>query len=248
MRLLHLSDGKPVSSKKNPLVPKYVARRVVCFLLVLLAGFLFNGALPTASGTFHQASRLDQNDSVCISFSAGWNLVSLPVKGFDGRTIVQFPTAVSAAFCYCGGYMRDDTLRWGMGYWLKFDSAQTICLYDTVVTTDTINVVAGWNLIGSISFPVSVNSIVEVPPAITLPQFFGYNQGYFIATIIEPGHGYWVKVSQNGQLILHSQGALVMKTDSVEYVRSSGSARVLFQIRNWTDSTFVFPSCEQIDY
>ncbi len=31
MRLIHLPDGKPVSSKKNPLVPKYMARRVLCF-------------------------------------------------------------------------------------------------------------------------------------------------------------------------------------------------------------------------
>lgn len=39
-----------------------------------------------------------------------------------------------------------------------------------------------------------------------------------------------------------------MQTDSAEYVRSSGSARVLVQIHNLTDSTFIFPSCEQISY
>ena len=39
---------------------------------------------------------------------------------------------------------------------------------------------------------------------------------------------------------------LTITTDSLIYVRSSGSTRVLFQIHNATDSTMVFPSCPQI--
>ncbi len=240
MRMRDLPVWIPVSSM-NPLVLKYVARRVLRILLVLLAVFLFDGALPTAPRTPHQASRLDQSDSVCISFSAGWNLVSLPVKVSDGRTIVQFPTAVSSAFSYEGGYIKDDTIRLGMGYWLKFDSSQPICFYDTVVTTDTINVVAGWNLIGSISFPVNVSSIISEPPYLIASPFYGYSQGYFIATTIEPGHGYWVKVTQNGKLIFNSQSVTNSPTqisilqDSILY--TFAIPRTTFGIRDTLTAT-----------
>ena len=40
---------------------------------------------------------------------------------------------------------------------------------------------------------------------------------------------------------------ILLTTDSLAYVRSSGSAAILFQIHNRTDSTVVFPSCGQVN-
>ncbi|MGA2623720.1 MAG: hypothetical protein ABSF91_07700 [Bacteroidota bacterium] len=212
MRVLALPECKPVSSKKNPLVLKYIARRVLFVLLVLLAGFLFNGALHNTSRDVHQASRLAQYDTVCVTFASGWNLVSLPVRVPDGRTNVVFSSAGSNAFSYQGRYARVDTLWPGLGYWLKFSSAQTICFFDTVVTTATVAVAQGWNLVGSTSFPVKVSNIIEVPGGIIASQFYGYDHGRPITfTTLQPGHGYWVKVKSNGKLILHSQSVKALK-------------------------------------
>jgi hypothetical protein len=40
-------------------------------------------------------------------------------------------------------------------------------------------------------------------------DFFGYNNGYYPVDTLKPGRGYWVKSSQNGQIVLQ---ALVAST------------------------------------
>src|SRR6266850_104631 len=68
----------------------------------------------------------------------------------------------------------------------------------------SIDVVAGWNMIGSISSPVSVSAITSVPGGVVTSPFFGYNGVYQIASTIDPGQGYWVRVHQAGRLYLGS--------------------------------------------
>ena len=70
---------------------------------------------------------------------------------------------------------------------------------------DTIVVIEGWNLIGSISDPISVSSISSIPSGIITSQFFSYGGSYISADSIKPGKGYWVKVVESGQLILSSE-------------------------------------------
>jgi hypothetical protein len=70
------------------------------------------------------------------------------------------------------------------------------------IIRDSIAVVSGWNLIGSISFPVDVSTIASDPPGIRLSEFFGFEGMYVVADSIRPGYGYWVKVSSSGRLIL----------------------------------------------
>jgi len=199
-----------VSLKMNPLVLKYMARRVLYFLMVLLAGFVFNGASHMLRDV-HQTSQLGLGDTtICITYYSGWSLVSSPVRAPDGRTNVLFPSAGSNAFSYEGRYIKVDTIQRGMGYWLK-TGAQPICFFGTILTTGTIDVVKGWNIIGSISFPVYVSAIIEVPSNIIASPFYGYRHGFFIATTIEPGQGYFVLVKENGRLILNSQSVKALK-------------------------------------
>ncbi|MBI4548002.1 MAG: VCBS repeat-containing protein [Ignavibacteriae bacterium] len=146
--------------------------------------------------------------SVHVSMRERWNLVSVPLKVSDYRKDTLFPTAISSAFAYQGDYEAKDTLSNGIGYWLKFNSAQNVTFNGFAITEDTIDVVEGWNLIGSISTPVDVSTITVEPGGIVISQFFGYNGGYIAATSIEPGKGYWVKVNQSGQLILSSSGTM----------------------------------------
>lgn len=144
--------------------------------------------------------------SVPVLLNDRWNIISLPVKVYDQRKSILFPTAVSNAFAYNPnlGYAQKDTLINGSGYWLKFDSAQTISITGFPITLDTIEIEEGWNLIGSISTPVSVSSITSVPVGIVTSSFFSYSGGYQQTDTIYPGKGYWVKVNQNGKLILSS--------------------------------------------
>jgi photosystem II stability/assembly factor-like uncharacterized protein len=147
----------------------------------------------------------DRGNVVYSTVQSGWNIVSIPVAVGDRRKTLVFPTSVSDAFAYTpAGYGPDDTLDYGVGYWLKFAAAQSLSLPGGAIPADTIDVVQGWNLIGSISAPVPINSIIQVPAGIIVSQYFGYNSGggYGATSSIDPMRGYWVKVNQNGRLVL----------------------------------------------
>jgi hypothetical protein len=134
----------------------------------------------------------------------GWNMESLPLTVSDPRTTVVYPSGSSSAFAFdqTAGYVARDTLKNGEGFWLKFSSAQNVSITGTVRVQDSIMVRAGWNLIGSISNPVVANSIVQIPTGIIASNYFGYNGAYTPADTLKSGKGYWVKVNQNGKLVL----------------------------------------------
>ncbi len=146
----------------------------------------------------------DAGNVVASTAQSGWNILSVPVNVADRRKTVVFPTSTSNAFAYTPiGYVNDDTLDYGVGYWLKFPSTQLLSLTGGTITSDTIDVIQGWNIIGSISTSVPVGSIIQIPGGIVASSYIGYGiTGYGSATSIDPMRGYWVKVNQNGKLVL----------------------------------------------
>ncbi|MBI5216718.1 MAG: M20/M25/M40 family metallo-hydrolase [Ignavibacteriae bacterium] len=135
-----------------------------------------------------------------------WNLVSLPLEAVDCRKSILFPTAISSAYEYSttNGYVLKETLQTCTGYWLKFPNEETIPLLGVECTAETIHVQEGWNLIGSISETVATSSVISNPPLMLTTPFFGYGNEYFVSENIESGKGYWVKVNQDGELIISS--------------------------------------------
>jgi ELWxxDGT repeat protein len=146
-------------------------------------------------------------DTIVTSPKSGWNLVSLPVNAADGARSVLFPTSITSAFAWESGvYAAHDTLEPMPGYFLKFPSDTSVELIGTELTQDSVNVNAGWNLMGSISSPVDVGDVL-LSAGLTLQSgFYGYNGGYFAASTIEPGQGYWVKANQAGTITLAASG------------------------------------------
>ncbi|MFN0157179.1 MAG: S8 family serine peptidase [Bacteroidota bacterium] len=135
----------------------------------------------------------------------GWNMLSVPVTVSDRRTSEVFPTSISSAFSFsaAAGYSAEDTLHYGAGYWIKFPSAQNVSVTGVARVSDTINVAAGWNLIGSISTPVPVDSILEVPSGIVVSAYFGFGAPSYTATdTVHSMKAYWVKTNQSGQLVI----------------------------------------------
>jgi photosystem II stability/assembly factor-like uncharacterized protein len=156
--------------------------------------------------------------SIPLSLRNGWNLVSVPNTVADKRRAVLFPGAASPAFAYEGSYTIKDSLFNRVGYWLRFGVPETLSVTGNYLAIDSIPVNEGWNLVGSISAPVAVSSIVSVPPGITTSRFFGYAGGYFTADHINPGEGYWVKANMNGSLIF-STGAMA-SPNAIRIVRT----------------------------
>lgn len=140
--------------------------------------------------------------SISLSINKGWNLVSLPLAITNSRINSLFTNTTSFAFSYNATYIQTDSLKKGIGYWLKFDSTLSFNITGIGIFRDTIDVVAGWNLIGSLSQPISISSIQTIPNGIISSSFYGYDNSYLVVNTILPGKGYWIKVNSNGKLIL----------------------------------------------
>jgi len=198
---------------------------LVAFAVALLDGHggLLHGQtlrVPFLTGTSLAANRglakelseprvPESLDSVTIAVvvRTGWNFLSNPVITLNDSLPLLFPSCLCGspyAFCYVPGtgYVAHCCrLLRGRGVVVRC-GGDTAYITGQAIIRDSIAVVAGWNLIGSISFPVDVSTIVSGPPGIRLSEFFGFEGMYVVADSIRPGHGYWVKVSSSGKLIL----------------------------------------------
>ena len=103
---------------------------------------------------------------------------------------------------YNGSYVSSDSVNPPYGYWLKFDSSETILLRGIQRLSDTIDVKAGWNMIGSLALPLDVKSISTEPDSIIISPFYRYDGSYSIADTLLPMEGYWLKSRQEGRVFL----------------------------------------------
>jgi aminopeptidase N len=158
-----------------------------------------------------------------MTVNQGWNLVSVPffVNNYEKDSV--FPGALTQTFAYIpgSGYAAKETLRNGEGYWLKYSSYRHIAINGLPISSDTFDVVEGWNLIGSIGSLVSASSITSDPPGMITSDFFGYGSGYKPADSLQPGKGYWVKVSQDGELILSTSPLLAASAKKIQIIPTS---------------------------
>jgi len=141
-----------------------------------------------------------------IQVKSEWNLLSLPVKIGDTPISMIFPTAISDAFIYENEYINKDTVDNGIGFWLKFDSPDTFSITGEAIYKDTINVREGWNLIGTLTVPIHESFVTTEPEGIIISDYFYYDAdyGYESSDTLKPGLGYWVRVDQDGKIILSS--------------------------------------------
>lgn len=146
-------------------------------------------------------------DSFTLSLATGWNFVSLPVRVKDNRVSSLFPSARPFAYRYNGGnYEITETMESGKGYWIKLTGAAAASISGTDYLEDTLDVSAGWNMIGALSIPILRSSIRSIPDSILTHIFtFDPRMPYGLDTYILPGQAYFVKVKSAGKLILKAE-------------------------------------------
>ncbi len=149
---------------------------------------------------------------VKLQYNPGWNLISVPLGVANFEKDIIFPSSISNAYSYEENYRITNTLDNGIGFWLKFPSITDAQIVGSIISSDTIYLNVGWNLIGSISYPISVSSMETIPPGILSSKIYGYFYGYYIATTLYPGRAYWVKSCSTGLLIL-SASTFVKSTE-----------------------------------
>ncbi len=149
--------------------------------------------------------KIEFRKTVCgqIDVVPGWNLVSVPVETGDMSVLSLFSSDATGAYSYQSGYLPEDTLRAGEGYWIKFSEPGQ---YE-VCGASPFGPVAldeGWNIIGPYNFDMPVDQIITNPVNILLTPFYGFSNGYSAANILETGKAYWIKVSEAGEIIYNS--------------------------------------------
>jgi hypothetical protein len=147
-----------------------------------------------------------------------WNFISLPVMVSDHKALDIFKNETTDPFEYStnAGWTQKSDLFFGHAYMLHegtvLDGAVTGARSLTVGDVEEVRVHEGWNGVGAASFPTCIEKtavgiapqtvfLSSVPGGPLTPSFltdffqFTPEHGYSIASYLLPGHGYFVKVS-----------------------------------------------------
>ncbi|MFA6439594.1 MAG: T9SS type A sorting domain-containing protein, partial [Bacteriovoracaceae bacterium] len=201
----------------NALLPQgiFILKDVITGMLVNIDMKAQNSYRATSLAITSLKIEHSNSLSETISFSEGWNMLSIPV-GVPNMTVNSiFPLATSQAFGFTDGYVMVNSFLPGKGYWLKFAAAETKHLQGTKIS-GPVNVPGNWSMIGVFDRDVAVHSIVSVPPNIVTSLFFGFDaSGYVTVDTLKTGKGYWVKTLTAGMLEFDSKLAKQSSAQSV---------------------------------
>jgi hypothetical protein len=149
----------------------------------------------------------------------GWNLVSLPVVPSDPRSGVVFPDELGKPLRFAAnGYVPDDTVRVGVGYFVKYGSRlnRTVSGVQVKEINElgnpalgyppfSVRVFKGWNTVGALSVPTTIDRIGFGPlqgggTPNRIGEMYRYitDRGYEQTSILSPGLGYWINVDGDG--------------------------------------------------
>ncbi len=147
----------------------------------------------------------DQNNemTVTVEYAADWNMVGLPLIVENSQHLSLFPEAVEGTlYSFSGGYVQENELTVGTGYWLRFTQSGMTQITGSPVNELTIFLNADWNLISGFSFPVSINSISDPQNLIIPGTVYGFDDGYVNVYELIPGKGYWLRSTVEGEIVL----------------------------------------------
>ncbi len=76
---------------------------------------------------------------------------------------------------------------------------------------------AGWNLIGGYNNIATAALVTTIPAGLQSGPIYKYSGGYAVATTLDPGYGYWIKLTGPGQIIIPN--TLSKATSKIEYFK-----------------------------
>ncbi|HYM35351.1 MAG TPA: hypothetical protein VET48_08150, partial [Steroidobacteraceae bacterium] len=143
-----------------------------------------------------------------------WNFVSLPVVPPDMSSNLIFPNSTGTPFTYASnaGWTPAAQLEFGRAYMVHYGN---VIGNDNLVagtrsnTISNVRMHAGWNAVGAASAATCINTgtspnVFFTPVSgsnpVELTDFFEFtpSTGYRTVAYLVPGHGYFVKVSDEG--------------------------------------------------
>lgn len=161
------------------------------------------------------------DESGAAIIKKGWNMLSLPVRPSNPKITTVYPNAMTSnVLVFVPGQWAEteENLRPGQGFFIRYNNTIDRIFAGAKINKispaygDKIRIFNGWNLIGSISTPTSVNNISfeDNAAAGTVPEdvvsgmidymkkydYYAYSpeKGYYPVNSLLPGRGHFVKV------------------------------------------------------
>lgn len=179
---------------------------------LLATGNNFTFATTTYKGAFDPAvarnsqwdigwSNYDPQNTTYVKHRSGWNLVSLANTPASADKNVVYIHNASNAFRYNSGYAIDNVLDPGVGYWILLSDNCIVEQKGTTVSLPrTVTVTPGWNLVATGASQRAPVASITASGTTVVSSYFGFDNGYTVATNLEPGKAYWVNVTTAGSL------------------------------------------------
>ena len=162
---------------------------------------------------------------LAVNVSNGWNMVSIPglhPTDQNVNTWWQYRDQGANVFKYSNGYQSVTSTTPGVGYWMKHSGARTYNTGDEwpagglqIVPHIPLVGASGWNLIGGYELSVSSANVTTNPSGLQSGPIYKYSGGYAVATTLDPGYGYWIKLTAAGQIIIPE--TMAKESEPVEY-------------------------------
>ena len=133
-----------------------------------------------------------------IAIQPGWNMVSVPV---DSKISMQDLAEKCGTPNYAwrltsSGYVKDDTLVPGYGYWIKASSSCSHEMNGDSYSTSIAELSSGWNLVGSPGTEVSISDYIGSCQITSGPWYYKPEQKeYQYSSKLYSGQAYWIKVA-----------------------------------------------------
>ena len=169
----------------------------------------FEAGDVTKSLTIRQ-SGAETKGPVTVSYEKGWNLVSIPGDA-DGATLPSLlpdidETTINA---FKGKYYSPTKYEKGRGYWVEFNSDQTVEFNRKRIKSITLSLREGWNLVGALSDTASVPKSISDPNSIVINNEVWKvvktsSNSYELKKTekLIPGKGYFIKASGSGEITI----------------------------------------------
>lgn len=140
----------------------------------------------------------------------GWNLVGVPTNPSNTSYTAVFDEVSPIAQPYNwdgNAYVAAPNVEPGLGYWLKLDGAGSQSFTDEAVTSLTLNLVDGWNMISGPGCVVTWESINDAGNILIDQTLYTYSSGYLLSSALLPGTGYWVRTNGAGSVSMDCASA-----------------------------------------
>jgi hypothetical protein len=148
-------------------------------------------------------------ESIDITIYNDWNLVGLPLIPEDVNYTEVFPTAIpGTCYFFDEAYVPTQELLLGMGYWLRFYSADTVLVSGSSIDELTLTLDMDWNLISGLTTTLNISQINDPNNLIIPGTIYGFGDTYYQVSELLPGSGYWMRANGSGNITLSDSAPL----------------------------------------